>query len=205
MTPGVYNGIVSRHINRRFSVPMARLLRHTPATPNQVSVLSLLIACGALASYATGYYILGGVLAQVSSIVDGVDGDLARLKNMATAFGGFLDAVLDRYADAVILLGLTLWAVDQTGTAWAWVIGFGALGGSLITSYTRARVQGAPANVFDRGITSLASRDVRLFFVMLGSFAGQGLATLAVIAVLTNLVVALRLAQARKALGEREG
>jgi phosphatidylglycerophosphate synthase len=55
-----------------------------------------------------GYNIAGGLLAQASSIMDGVDGDLARLKKMTSAFGGFMDAILDRYAEALIYSGLIM-------------------------------------------------------------------------------------------------
>jgi phosphatidylglycerophosphate synthase len=52
---------------------------------------------------------MGGVLTQVSSIVDGVDGDLVRVKGMASPSGSFLNAVLDRYAHVLIVMGLAMW------------------------------------------------------------------------------------------------
>ena len=55
----VYDGVVSRHVNRRVSRPIARLLSHTPATPNQVSVLSLAIAAGSFVSFFYGQPIVG--------------------------------------------------------------------------------------------------------------------------------------------------
>ena len=130
---GVYDGFVSRHLNRRVSRPIARALTHTPLTPNQVSVISLGVALGSFLSFVFGYYIAGALLAQASSIVDGVDGDLARAKKMTSAFGGFFDAILDRYADAVILLGLTIWAADGAGDdlqVYVWTVGFLAMAAS---------------------------------------------------------------------------
>jgi len=202
---GVYDGFVSRHLNRRMSRPVARALKNTPVTPNQVSVASLGVAALAFVAFAYGYNIVGGVLTQVSSIVDGVDGDLARVKGMASPFGGFLDAVLDRYADALILLGLAMWTASMQDTTLAWVLGFSAVTGSLVISYTRARVQDVPRLVFDSGITSLASRDVRLLLIAVGAVAGLGLVTLAVIAALTHGVVLLRLVRARRVLANRGG
>ena len=116
----MHEGFVSRYLNRRFSRPMAQILAHTPVTPNQVSTIAFLMAVGAAALFYYDHNIWAGVLVQASSIVDGVDGDLARAKNMASRFGGFFDALLDRYADAVILAGLGYWAfkfqagADQT-------------------------------------------------------------------------------------------
>ena len=194
-----YDGFVSRHLNRRVSRPVARLLSHTPVTPNQVSVASLGVALGSFFAFAYGQHIVGALLAQGSSIADGVDGDLARLKSMTSAFGGFMDAILDRYADALILLGLTIWAADD-GSTRVWLAGFWALTGSFAVTYTRARIEGAPRDLFDRGITSVASRDVRLFIVMVGALSGQGFATLLVLASLTNTVVLLRMLHARRVL-----
>ena len=197
---GVYNGFVSRHLNRRISVPLARALSHTPVTPNQVSLTSLGIALLSFLFFAYGYHIGGGLLAQASSIVDGVDGDLARAKGLASPFGGFFDAVLDRYADCLILLGLTIWATSTQEAAVIWPLGFWAMAGTLVVSYTRARIPGPSQALFDRGVMSVASRDVRLLLVMVGALSGQALATLAVIAVLTHAVVLLRLFHARGAL-----
>ena len=195
----VYDGFVSRHLNRRLSRPLARLLAHTPATPNQVSIASLGLALACFGCFAYGYYITGAFLAQASSIADGIDGDLARLKKMNSAFGGFMDAIFDRYSDSLILLGLTIWAAGDSGIL-IWVVGFWALSGTFTVTYTRARIDISATRSFDRGITSVASRDVRLLMVMVGSLLGQGLATLVVLAALTNIVVLLRLLAARRML-----
>ena len=198
--PSVYDGVVSRHLNRRISRPIARLLSHTPVTPNQVSLASLLVAVAAFFSFSFGYYIAGALLAQTSSIVDGIDGDLARLRDMTSAFGGFMDSILDRYADALIILGLTMWAAGSETRVHIWLTGFLALTGTFAVTYTRARIQGVSPSVFDRGITSLGSRDVRLLLVMVGALTGQGFATLIALASLTNFVVLLRLLYARRVL-----
>jgi phosphatidylglycerophosphate synthase len=165
-----------------------------------VSVASLLVALAAFAGFAYGYYIAAALLAQASSIVDGVDGDLARLKNMTSAFGGFMDSVLDRYADALIIMGLTVWAAGDDSLARVWITGFLALAGTFAVTYTRARIESVQPGSFDRGFTFAASRDVRIFLVMIGALAGQGFATLIVLAALTNGVVLLRIFAARRIL-----
>ena len=196
----VYDGFVSRRLNRRISRPCARLLSHTPVTPNQVSVASLGVALAAFLFFVYDQNIVAGLLAQASSIVDGIDGDLARVKRMTSAFGGFMDSVLDRYADTLIILGFTLWAAGEGAQTHVWLVGFLALAGSFAVTYTRARLENVPRNVFDRGITSLASRDVRLFVIMIGAVAGQGLATLILLAGVTNAVVLIRVIYARRLL-----
>ena len=196
----VYDGIVSRHLNRRISRPMARLLAHTPATPNQVSFAAIAVALGSMACFIYGLNIPGALLAQFSSIIDGVDGDLARLKNLASEFGGFMDSILDRYADAILYTGLIIWAAQTTDSDLVWLVGFWALAGTFVVTYTRARIQGLPRNVFDRGIASIASRDVRLLVLMIGALSGQGFATIIALAALTNAVVLIRLVKAARLL-----
>ena len=194
----VNEGLVSRYLNRRLSRPLARLLGRTPVTPNQVSVAALAVASLSCISFLRGHPLLGGVLAQASSIVDGADGDLARIKGSSSAYGGFLDAVLDRYADALIILGLAGWAAKGSGKTGPWIVGFAALAGTFGFSYTRARMKASPESTVDSRAVLLATRDVRLLLIMMGGVLGKGHGTLVAIALLTNSVVLLRLLSAYK-------
>ena len=189
----VYDGFISKHINRKISEPIAQLLARTRLTPNQATLGAFGIAALSFASFVLGYNILGGILAQLSSIADGVDGSLARLKGMTSAFGGFLDSVLDRYADALIVLGMVLWSLSYESYPRTWLVGFLAIIGILAISYTRARIDPEHRLIFDKGLSSIASRDIRLFLIMLGGLIGQVYFCLLVIAILTNLVVFYRL------------
>ena len=104
----VYDGYISKYVNRRASEPVARVLAKTRVTPNQISLAALGIAILSFISFLYNQNIVAGFMVQLSSIVDGIDGSLARLKGMTSTAGGFLDSVLDRYADILIVLGLTL-------------------------------------------------------------------------------------------------
>ncbi len=188
-----YDGYISKYANRKASEPIARLLAKTKITPNQITWVAFGIALLSFVSFILGQNIVGGLLVQLSSIVDGIDGSLARLKGITSTFGGFLDSVLDRYADILIVLGLTLWSLSHETYPGIWLAGFLAIAGTICISYTRARIGPGHRHLFDRGIKSLASRDIRLFLIMLGAVAGQAYFCLIVIAVLTNLVVSYRL------------
>ena len=200
-----YDGLVSRYLNRPLSRPMARALRGTPLTPNMLTAFTLLIACAAGAMVAGGWYIPGGILIQVVSVVDGVDGELARLKGMATKFGGVFDAVTDRYADAVMLAGMTVYAVRFEHHAHAETVGILALAGALVVSYSRARIEASLPQALDRstagggGMTAadavfgIGSRDVRSLIAAVGTVLGQCYWTLVVLAVVTGLTIAWRL------------
>lgn len=184
---------------------MARLFVLTCVTPNQISFASFVIGLLSGVAFALGYSVLGGLLAQASSIVDGVDGDLARLKGMASSFGGFFDAVLDRYADAAIILGMIYWSSRRECYPGVWPIGLLALVGSLMISYSRARSEASTGVRFSQGLASFPSRDARLFAVMAGAFLGQIYWTLALLAILTNAVVIYRIVFVSRSLGKERG
>jgi phosphatidylglycerophosphate synthase len=162
------------------------------------------VALLSLVSFILGNNIIAGLLVQLSSIVDGIDGSLARLKGMTSEFGGFLDSVVDRYADIFIVLGLTLWSLSHEPYASIWLAGMLAITGIICISYTRARISPHHRHLFDKGFKSLASRDIRLFLIMLGAVIGQAYFCLIVIAVLTNVVVFYRLIYMYRYTGQKE-
>ena len=200
----VYDGYISKHINRKMSEPMARLLAKTKVTPNQMTWAAFGIALLSFVSFVLGNNIIAGLLVQLSSIVDGIDGSLARLKGMTSEFGGFLDSVLDRYADILIVLGLTLWSLSHETYSGIWLAGLLAITGIICISYTRARINPDHRHLFDTGFKSLASRDIRLFLIMLGAVFGQAYFCLVAVAVLTNLVVFYRLIYMYRYLGQKD-
>lgn len=191
------DGPVSRYLNRRFSVPIANALAHTPITPNQVSVAAFAMALGALALLAIGRNIEAAVLIQSSSIVDGVDGDLARAKHAASTFGGLFDAVLDRYADAAIAGGMAWYAFNHENWPGPLVVGFAAIVGFILVSYSRARLETEGGRSVASDLLGVASRDVRLLALAVGAALGQCWWTLVVVAVLSYATVAWRLWQFR--------
>lgn len=187
------DGPVSRYLNRRVSIPLARLLASTRITPNQVSVAALLIAFGAAALIAAGATITGGVLVQASSIIDGVDGDLARAKGMASRFGGIFDAVLDRYADAAIAAGMAWYAFERQSWPQPLLVGMAAAVGFLMVSYSRARLETAAGTEVTADLLGVASRDVRLLALAVGAAAGQAYWTLVVMGAASWATVGWRL------------
>ncbi len=192
-----YDGVVSRYLNRPLSRPAARLLAPSPVTPNAVTLFTLTLAIAAAGMAAAGWNIAGGVLIQAVSVIDGVDGELARLKGLSTRFGAVLDAVTDRYADALMIAGMTVYAVRFEDWAHAEFVGTLALAAALTVSYSRARIEASMAMEPSDGLFGLASRDVRSLVAAIGTVAGQCYWTLVVLAAASALTVAWRLAYLR--------
>lgn len=187
------DGLISRYLNRRLSRPLARGAARRGLTPNQVTALSTAFALTVPLLFAANRPRLAGIAIQAASVADGVDGDLARLTDSATRFGAVLDAVSDRYADAAILAGMTAWSRKHERRPATALIGLGALVGSLMVSYSRARTEAETGKPAEAGFLGYATRDVRLLVAALGSMAGRVHTTLLILALATNFSVLRRL------------
>ncbi len=186
------DGPVARYLNRPLSVRMSRYLVQRDVTPNQISLFSFLCSVLAAGLFMLGGYfflIVGGVLAQFASIIDGCDGEVARLKYQSSDLGGWYDAVLDRYADAFLLFGLTwhLLAVDVSG--WILWVGFMAIIGSFMLSYTADKYDNLMHERIRAGGKAglRMGRDVRVFLIFLGAISNMVLPVLVLIAVVMNI------------------
>jgi len=126
-------------------------------TPNIVSGFGIALALLSAAVYwkssaNTLLLLLAVILLLFSGFCDALDGVLARLYRETTVFGGFLDSLLDRYADAAVLCGIVLGGFSD----FFW--GFTAIVGSLLVSYARARAEAAGVKMESIGIVERAER-----------------------------------------------
>lgn len=189
------DGPVARWLNRPLSRQLTRKLAHTGITPNQISLAAFGLSLVAALLMAIPWWpalALGGVLVQLASVVDGCDGELSRLQLNSTGYGGWLDAVLDRYADTAILAAMMWNAMQVTGSTVALWAGLLAISGSLISSYSAHKVDDSlPAGSLRIG------RDSRSLVIMVGAIFNQPLITLWIIAVIMNAVVLRRLLNQR--------
>ena len=186
------DGPVARYLNRPISVRISRYLVQRDVTPNQISLFSFLCSLLAAGLFALGGYVallLGGVLAQFASVIDGCDGEVARLKYQSSDFGGWFDAVLDRYADAFLLFGLTWHLLAVAVNGWILFVGFMAIIGSFMLSYTADKYDNLMRDRIRAGGKAglRMGRDVRVFLIFLGAVTNIVLPVLVLIAVVMNL------------------
>lgn len=144
----------------------------------------------------------GGAILIFSGLFDMMDGRLARLGNMSTAFGAFWDSTLDRYSELFSLFGLTLYLLNTVGT-WAGVISFLALVGSIMVSYVRARAEGLDIEC-KVGLMQRPERVVvtSVVAILTGIFNSNGwlIGGMILIAVLANITAFWRVAHCYKLL-----
>lgn len=130
-------------------------------SPDQVSVASFVVAVAAAALYYAGTrasFAVGSVLVVVSGLLDVVDGEVARRVDAESTRGDYLDHVLDRYSDVVLLVGVAA-ATDE------WVLAVLALTGVVLTSYMGTQAQAVGAG---REYGGLVGRSDRLALIAAG-------------------------------------
>jgi phosphatidylglycerophosphate synthase len=123
------DGFVSRYLNRKLSMSVTRLLLNTSVTPNQMTLFAAVFGfAGALLAWrgatSWGYLVGATLLVQTQSVLDGCDGELARLKYLRSSSGEWLDQVLDDFVNIAYLVGIghTLAAGDSWFARFAWPI-----------------------------------------------------------------------------------
>jgi phosphatidylglycerophosphate synthase len=123
------DGIFSQ-FNRSLCRPLVRWLSKTPVTPNLITFSGLLVVLLSGYWYAQGYwlaYVLGGLFYFLSVLFDEMDGMLARLTFKESAFGCWLETVVDYASYVVVFTGMTVGLYRESGAIWLWQ------GGLLLT------------------------------------------------------------------------
>lgn len=126
--------------------------------PNAITTLSMLLSTASGISLAAGRFALGGWLYIFSGILDVLDGRLARTTGKATASGAALDSILDRYADAAVMVGLAWFYRDS----WVLMAALIALVGSSLVPYIRAKAEASGVTMRDIGLMQRAERIIYL-------------------------------------------
>lgn len=165
-----------------------RLFGQSRISPNMVTTVGLLLTLGVTLAISTGHLIWGGVLVLLTSAFDMLDGALARATGRKSAFGAFFDSTVDRYTEALILLGVLIYYDRMPGTHWEMAFVYLGIVGSLMVSYTRAR---AEALGFD-GKSGILARPERIILLSFGLITGWLSFALAILAILTNFTAAQR-------------
>lgn len=185
-------GPVYGFLARPLSEPLARLLEPTPLVPSYISLAGFLVALGSLAAFALGQPVVAGILILGTLAVDSVRASLARLRSGADRFGAVFGGVLNRYADGAIIGGMTWWAWSHAELSGPepLVVGIATLAVFVLVSYTRARLETEGYGHLLGGFDLVASRDVRLLVLGIGSLAGATYWTMVATGGVSSLVVA---------------
>jgi archaetidylinositol phosphate synthase len=174
-------------------------------TPNSISIVGFILALASAVSYALAsdqnlwLLLLAVVLLLASGFCDTVDGIVARIYQQTSVFGGFFDSVLDRYADGAVFAGIIISGLCNP------ILGFAALIGSMLVSYTRARAEAAGIKMESVGFAERAERMLILSAATLIAYFWLPALNIGIIilAVLSNITVIQRASHVYKILKKK--
>jgi phosphatidylglycerophosphate synthase len=183
------------HLSARIS---PRLVGMAWLRPWMITVTSASLSVAAGVLFAVKCAWLGGLVAACSQILDGVDGQLARLTGRQSPAGAFLDSVMDRYGDGCLVIGSVVYAMRLSAGIPAWqllALATLALIGSNLISYSSARADSLGISLGKPTFASKGTRTTVTALCGMGSlvWAPMPVAALAYVAVHTNLVLTYRL------------
>ncbi len=119
----------------------AQLFVRTPITPNMLTLFGLVLNAVVAALLASEHLVAGGLMMIFAGLFDMLDGALAKITDRVSNFGAFLDSVVDRYSEAIVLFGLLLYYYDKPNAQGLTeiILIYVILVGSTMISYARAR------------------------------------------------------------------
>lgn len=143
----------------RIMGPFIIASRKAGVSPNTLTVLALFTSACAGTFYWFGNILFGTFFVALNALFDGLDGALARAEKKESIRGDFLDHVIDRYADILIITGIF------AGGAAGWEVGVLALTGVLMSSYLGTQSQAVGMGRFYGGVLGRADRLVLIICV----------------------------------------
>lgn len=158
---------------RRLATRSMEQLGQTRLTPDALSLSGLgLCIAGSVIVYfeyrAWWLFIVGGVVFVLGSVLDILDGALARAGGKGTPFGAFLDSTIDRVGEAFMLTAIAL-TFMRDGREWAVALTVVAVIGSFLVSYTRAKAEILGL----KGDVGIGSRAERVAVIAIGLGLGS--------------------------------
>jgi len=183
--------MLTRTVGRYLSWPidrLAALLAPTGIPPNVITWSALVLNLWAGILFAAGRFAAAGGMMILAGLCDLLDGPVARRQKRVSMFGGFLDSILDRYADLILFLGLLVYYVQVNRFRYAILAG-AAMAGAVMVSYAKARAESLvpPSEV------GFFERPERLILMILGALANRMPVVLWILAIGPNLTVIHRI------------
>jgi CDP-diacylglycerol--glycerol-3-phosphate 3-phosphatidyltransferase len=178
--------------------PIAGLFNRLGIRPNTVTLFGLMGTIGCAVLIAFGHMTWAGILLLIMGPVDAMDGALARLRNEASDWGAFVDAVTDRYSELFLFLGFLIYYLLKQDTIGV-ILAYLAAAGSVLVSYVKARADASKldANV---GLLTRVERYIVLIPGLIFSFLTPilPLIILIIVAVLANFTALQRIMRVRR-------
>jgi CDP-diacylglycerol--glycerol-3-phosphate 3-phosphatidyltransferase len=152
--------------------------------PNILTFTGVLISFWAAWNFGFGEMRRGALIVILAGLFDMLDGEVARVSRSVTRFGAFLDSVIDRYSDVILLQGLMVWYAREQRLGYVVLVGIVFMG-TLLTSYAKARAE----SLITTCKVGFMERPERIVLLIIGGLTNRMEAVLWVLAILGNWTV----------------
>jgi len=195
------DGILSKKFNRKVSTFITRFLVKTPITPNMISVFIPVLTVLTFFLLSKGTYpwlIFGGLMIQFLSIIDGCDGEIARLKFMKSFLGAWLDPILDRYVDMILIAGMAYGYWNTTNNNFILFMAIIVIFADVLQDYMSSKFFMITGKKLISSFDFPFKRDVRMLILALGAITGQILASFLIFAIAAHIKAAAKIVNAKR-------
>ena len=183
--------MISRRIGGAFGYLFRAVVRgfaDAGVNPNILTFIGFCINGVAAYLFAYGYFRWAAGTIFLAAIFDLTDGPVARTTKRVTPFGGFIDSMLDRYSDLILLIGLLIY-YSRINRFWYVTLVAAAMIGSVMTSYTRARAE----NLIPSCKVGFLERPERIVLILIGAIFDRMAPVLWVIVFFSQVTVIHRI------------
>ena len=197
-----------RERSNSLSIKIGIIFSKFGLSPNSWTLLVLVPSFASLYYIINSEFILAAICMIIAAFLDFVDGSVARVMGKVTKFGAYLDTIMDRYVEALIVLGLLVCGLPEflyiKSSIWLYLFFFG----SMMTTYAKAaaKEKDLTEKELSGGLLERGERMLILFVgLLMGSYSKTYLSgTIALLAVLTNITALQRMAFASKASSKKD-
>jgi len=191
---------IKKKVEEKLTKP-AKFLIKVGFTPITLTLLNLTFSVTAALFYlyasTLSCLLFAAFFLSLSGFCDMLDGVIARVGKMETILGNFLDSIIDRYSDIIVMSAITIYYMDTIILLPLFFWGLAAIAGSILTSYVRAKAESL--NIKLEGV-GLIERPERLIILILTTILLHPEIGIIILALLTNLTVLHRVIYVSKIL-----
>lgn len=130
-------GFMSKHLERKISLAITQRLAKTSISPNLMTILSTcvgLVGAGLFIFSTSRHQIMGAILFWCHSVLDGCDGEIARLKFLESRWGGVLDFWSDNMVHTAVFICIAIGLQKKYGSFHPIILGSSAVAGTLLSA-----------------------------------------------------------------------
>ena len=189
-----------KSLTDRIGRPVFHLLHRWGVTPNALTLTGLGVTIFSGALLAKGFFTLGGFFILFAGAFDVLDGGVARVRGGQDRFGAFLDSIIDRYSDLILLIGVLLYYAERGSVAAVGLCCITVMG-TVLVPYARARAE----CFLPKCAVGLMERPERILLLAAGALSHRMLWALGILAVLTHITVLQRINFCRRHLPRAGG